>query len=205
VERGIEGVLQVDTFAEAVGRDEDTALVLRQLGDLGASLVIAEGAGHCNDAQFSELALQDMLQPGRNVVGRGNVPAPHDGVKTVAQQRRDDLRATGQLRVGGVMCQPTRKTGEITQLPPFGLRQRGLGRFNRRGWWTVVRLLISRLEHVPLKLALFVHFQAAVVTFLQCRDGSSGARHHAAEQCERSPVADPLLASRKSVAGTDHL
>ena len=85
VEGGREGVLQVDPLAQAVGGDEHAAGFVGKLLNLGAALLIAHAARDRDHAQIREGLPQRLAQPFSHIIGRSDVAAPEDGVKSPAQ------------------------------------------------------------------------------------------------------------------------
>jgi hypothetical protein len=122
MEGGIERVLEVDAFAEAVGSDEDAAAFLSQLRHLGPPLVVAEQAGDRGDADVVELVTEETLQALGDVVSRGDVTAPDDGIKAFAQECGDQLGAAGELGVAGRVGDGSSQAREVAEFAPVCLR-----------------------------------------------------------------------------------
>lgn len=186
VQGGIEGVLQVDPLAETVGGHEHARLVLGELLDLGAALVIAEAAGERHHAQIGESAPQCLVQPLGQRLGGRDIAAPDDGRETRAEKIADQLGAAVELGVSRAQ-QRLGETAQLAQAAAVDLGERGAGGFDRRRGLLVIGAVVGRLEDEGAEIQLLVADGQGIVAALQGRHGSGGAGHHAAQQGESAP------------------
>ena len=135
---GVEGMLEVDSFAEAVGSHQHAATFMGQLVHLRPPLLIADPAGDGHDTDLGMSPSQGLLKPLGHVVGSRDVAAPDDRMKAVAEELRHQPGAAGQLRIVGGIEESAGHHAEFTQLPPIGLIQRLLRGFERRSRLIVV-------------------------------------------------------------------
>ena len=144
VEGGVERVLEIDAFAQAVGRDEDATFFLRQFGNLGAALVVTQHPGDGCDADIVKLAAQGALQSLGDIVSGGDVATPDDGIEAFAQKSGDQLGAAGELGVAGREGDGLGEAREVAEFAPVGLRQGLFRRFDRGRGLAVVGLFVGR-------------------------------------------------------------
>ncbi len=131
-------MLEVDAFAQAVGGDQHAAIFLCQLVNLRPPLVVADPAGDRHDPDLGMSPSQGFLKPLGHVVGRRDVAAPDDRMKAVAEELRHQPGTAGELGIAGGIEESAGQHAEFAQLPPIGLSQRLLRRFDRRRRLAVV-------------------------------------------------------------------
>ena len=169
MQRGVESILQIDAFAQAIGGDQHAAFFLREFGNLGAALVVAQHAGDGRDADIGKLAAQGALQSLGDVIGGGDVAAPDDGIKAFAEQAGDQLGATGEL---GVVRREGDGSGESREFAEFAavvFRQGLFRRFDRRRGLAVIGLLVGRFKNVLAEIHFIFRLRQCPVTACQER------------------------------------
>ena len=205
MEGGVEGVLEVDAFTEAVSGDEDAAAFLGQLRHLCPALVVAEQSGDRGDADVVELGAEEALQALGDVVSRGDVAAPDDGIEAFAEKAGDQFGAAGELGVAGRVGDGFGEAREVAEFAAVGLRHGLFGGFDRGRGLAVVGLFVAGLENVLAEIGFLLGLRQGAVAAVQGGDSRRRAGHDAAEQRERGPVADALLALAQRLAGADQL
>ncbi len=135
---GVERMLEVDSFTEAICGNQHAASFQCQLVHFCPPLLVADPASDRHDPDFGVSSSQGFLKPVGHVVGSRDVAAPDDGMKAVAEKLRYQISTFGKLRIVGGIEEFAGHRAEFTQLPPIGVIQRLLGRFERRSWLVVV-------------------------------------------------------------------
>ena len=116
-----EQALQVDTFGQAVGGDQDALLGVTQFGDSGFALARGKFTGYGLDRGILELAPQEIGQ----VVGRGDVAAEHHRLEAFFDQALQMLVELGELGVVGGAGQVVGGSNQVLQAGGvFGLCRR---------------------------------------------------------------------------------
>ena len=180
VEDSREGVLQVDALAQTVGSDKHAAGFTGQLVDFGAALLVAHAARDRDHAQIREVVPQRLLQPFGHILGRGDVAAPEDGVKPLAQQGGNDVSAAGELGVARGMQQRCGKTSKLAQATPIHVHQGGRGSLHRWCGLIVVGPVVGGFEDERAEVRLVLAGGQGIVAGFQRRYRGGRTGHHTA-------------------------
>jgi hypothetical protein len=93
---GVESFLEVDPLRQAIGRNKDPTLMLRELVHAGLALVRGQLAGHRLDGDiWAEGRAQGVL----HVFGGRDEAAENDRVRPVANESAHDLDPPSELRI----------------------------------------------------------------------------------------------------------
>ncbi len=134
---GVEMLLKVDAFAEAIGGDENVPLARGEFGNLLLAFIVAVVAGNRLDMEARELTAEELAQPLGDIVGRWDEAAKDDRPITVAHQIPKDL---GELRKLVILFWPGERSRAITKGPQSAAIVRSadaVGFFERPGWSVV--------------------------------------------------------------------
>jgi hypothetical protein len=92
---GVEMLLKVDAFAEAICGHENVPLARAEFGNLLLTLIVAVVAGNRLDMEARELTAEEFAHPLGDIVGRRDEAAKDDRPIAAAHQIPKDL---GELR-----------------------------------------------------------------------------------------------------------
>lgn len=178
---GVEELLEIDPFGEAVGCDKDTLDRLflvrrRHVGDTITTLVRRENARHGFDGELRK----DFAQTVAHMLGRRQITAEDNGVGPFLDERRQRLDQRGQLRVGladqflGVPHQREKRRIDVECCARF----------------EIDRVLVISVVVIDLRFEAIAFARHAVP---QRAQSSGRGRADATHQGQRAPESEALL------------
>jgi hypothetical protein len=188
---------------KTVSGNENSLRAHRKLVDLFFAFVVADVAGDRLDMQAVELPSEEPAQLSRDISGGRDEAAEHDRTMAVPEQPAKDFGQLPELRILLRSGERSGAFAEAREAPPLVIDADPLGLVDWPCRCVIGRLLIAeQVEHLgPVGLVhldrgfavlrrIVVQLSGAVAEHHRRR---VGAREQRAQDCDRRPMAYPLL------------